>query len=66
MRVSAAYLERVGKDWQHAFAEAHGKPAPEITFANGWYRIENGRIASRYRRSQLEQMTKVLRKGFDD
>jgi hypothetical protein len=66
MRVTDAYRERVVKDWQRAFSEAHSKTAPEVTYANGWYRIGDGSRGSRYRRAKLEQMTKVLRKGFTD
>jgi len=66
MRVSAAYLERVAKDWQHAFEAAHGKPAPQIRWSRGWFRIGDGPLGTGYRRTKLEQMTKVLRKGFTD
>ena len=63
MRVSAAYLERVAKNWQDAFAKAHEKTAPPVTWERGWFTIGNER-RHKYRRAQLEQMTKVLRKGF--
>lgn len=63
MRVSAAYLERVAKDWQKAFQEAHDKPAPAVVWEKGWFRIENS-WRPRYRRATLEAMTKTLRKGF--
>ncbi len=65
MRVSAAYLERVGRDWQKAFRAAHGKTAPAIIYERGWFKIENS-AGTKYRRATIEQMTKVLRKGFDD
>lgn len=66
MRVSAAYLERVARDWQLAFVKAHGRSAPHIEWVRGWFRIGVGPYRQGYRRAQLEQMTKVLRKGFDD
>lgn len=65
MRVSAAYLERVARNWQAAFTEAHGKTAPPITWAKGWFTIKQT-TARKYRRTQIEAMTKVLRKGFKD
>jgi hypothetical protein len=64
-RFSAAYIERIAKDWQRAFAEAHGKTAPAVTWARGWFTINNER-SPKYRRRQLERMTEVLRIGFDD
>ena len=64
MRVSAARLEGVAKEWQAAFSEAHGKTAPSITLENGWFQIGDDR--PKYRRWQIERMTKVLRAGFDD
>jgi len=66
MRVSAAHLERVARDWQRAFEDAHGKTAPTVEWVRGWFRIGNGTIRKGYRRADLEQMTKVLRKGFKD
>jgi len=65
MRVSAGYLERVAKDWQNAYAKAHERTAPSVTWEKGWFTIGNER-RSKYRRAKLEQMTKVLRKGFTD
>jgi len=65
MRVTAAYLERVARDWQSAYAKAHERTAPPVTWVRGWFTIGNERRA-KYRRAQLEQMTKVLRKGFTD
>jgi hypothetical protein len=59
---SASYLERVARDWQKAFANAHGKPAPAVTWEKGWFKLDNP--PRRYRRAALEEMTKVLRKGF--
>ena len=56
--------ERIIKAWQAAFAEAHGKTPPIVTWANGWFRI--GDAGKRYRRAEIESMTKVLRKGFTD
>jgi hypothetical protein len=64
MRVSASYLERVARDWQHAFEAAHGKPAPSIIWQKGWFVIESTRW--RYRRAAIEEMTKTLRKGFTE
>lgn len=66
MRVTTAYLERVIRDWQQAFQKAHGKQAPIVRWSKGWFRIGDGPLGKGYRRTQLEQMTKVLRKGFDD
>lgn len=65
MRVTAGYLERVAKDWQQAFENAHGKPAPPITRKGGWFTIKQS-TEHKYRRAQIEQMTKVLRNGFKD
>lgn len=64
MRVTTAYLERVARDWQAAFASAHGKTAPAIRWSRGWFRIGDGPLGKGYRRTELEQMTKTLRKGF--
>lgn len=64
-RFSAAYLERVAKDWQAAYAKAHSRTAPSVTWENGWFTINNER-SPKYRRRQLERMTKVLGAGFDD
>ncbi|XUM19746.1 hypothetical protein ACRAVF_18955 [Bradyrhizobium oligotrophicum S58] len=64
-RFSASYLEQIAKKWQQAFAEAHGKTAPAVTWSDGWFTIENDR-RPKYRRKQLERMTEVLRAGFDD
>lgn len=67
MRVSAAYLERVARDWQQAFQQAHGKDAPAVVWEKGWFRINNeSGWHPRYRRATLEAMTKTLRKGFKD
>lgn len=63
MRATATdEAERIIKAWQAAFAEAHEKTPPPVTWANGWFRIEN--TGRRYRRVALEEMTKTLRKGF--
>lgn len=56
MRVTAAYLERVARDWQSAYAKAHDKMAPPVTWERGWFTISNER-RPKYRRAQLEQMT---------
>lgn len=66
MRVSASYLERVARDWQQAFQRAHGRSPPAVEWVRGWFRIGVGPFRQGYRRAQLEQMTKVLREGFDD
>lgn len=65
MKVTAAYLKRVAHDWQRAFEVAHMKPAPVIVWERGWFFIKN-EPKRRYRRAALEEMTKVLRKGFKD
>jgi hypothetical protein len=65
MRVSAAYLERVAREWQAAYVEAHDKSAPAIVWERGWFRIFNdSRWRPRYRRATIEAMTKTLRKSF--
>lgn len=67
MKVSAAYLERVARDWQQAFKEVHGKSAPGVYWENGWFRIENPTGWNpRYRRAKLEEMTSTLRKVLTD
>lgn len=66
MKVPASEIRRVAEEWQQAFRTAHGKPAPRIVWEVGWFRIYQGQRAARYRRTQIVQMTKVLRKGFDD
>lgn len=67
MRVPDVEIHRVADNWRQAFEAAHGKRAPSIVWAAGWFRIKQSQGWSpRYRRSQIEQMTKTLRKGFDD
>lgn len=66
MKVSAGYLERVARDWQKAFEAAHNKPAPPIVWERGWFRVDQGTYKPRYRRAKVEEMTKVLRRGFTD
>lgn len=62
MSLHASDLEQIARDWQRAFSEAHGKIAPPVVWEWGWFRIG----ANRYRRKKLQEMTEVLRKGFDD
>jgi hypothetical protein len=61
VRVSAAYLERVARDWQDAYCAAHQKPAPHIVWERGWFRIVDGGYRPKYRRAKLEQMTATLK-----
>lgn len=60
-----AKIERVAKDWQSAYAKAHERTAPPVTWEKGWFTIGNERYP-KYRHAQIEQMTKTLRKGFTD
>lgn len=67
MRVTTGYLEKVARDWQAAFEVAHGKTAPAVTWERGWFKIDHrAGYTRRYRRAALEEMTKVLRRGFND
>lgn len=60
MRFSAAYIERIAKEWQAAFAKAHQRTAPPVTWERGWFTIGD-ESRSKYRRWQIERMTKTLR-----
>jgi predicted TPR repeat methyltransferase len=61
MRVTASYLEKVGRDWQAAYAAANGKTAPAIRWSKGWFRVGDDPLGKGYRRAELEEMTKRLR-----
>lgn len=65
MRIADTEIHRVADAWRRAFEGAHGKKPPAIVWNRGWFRIRNTQEWSpRYRRSKIEDMTKVLRKGF--
>lgn len=67
MKTKDAEIHRVADNWRQAFESAHGKKPPSIVYNLGWYRIKQTQGWSpRYRRSKIEDMTKVLRKGFKD
>lgn len=57
MRMSAAYLERVIRDWQRAYINANGKDAPSVVWEKGWFKVGT----MRYRRKRLEEMTENLK-----
>lgn len=57
MRVTAAYLERVARDWQKAYRAANDKDPPPVIWEKGWFKV--GTI--RYRRQRLEEMTRNLK-----
>lgn len=60
MRVTAAYLERLMRDYQQAYAAANSKPCPRLRWEKGWFTIgESGR--TKYRRARLEEMLANLR-----
>lgn len=63
-RVHVAEIEQTAREWQRAFEAAHDKAAPPVYWERGWFRIDHGGWAPRYRRATLEAMTKTLRKGF--
>lgn len=65
-RFTAGYLERVGRDWQDAYAKVNGRKAPPIAWESGWFRIKYDGYQPRYRRAQLERMTRTLRDRIDD
>lgn len=61
MKVSAAYLERVAREYQAAYAAANEETAPAITWQRGWFIIGN-RPSFRYRRTAIEEMRDELRR----
>lgn len=57
---SSADAETLIAEYRSVFAEANEKPAPEITYKNGWFKI--GRIGFRYRRHGVEGLLDELRR----
>ena len=45
--------------WKRAYELANGKPAPEITYNHGWYRMVSASFTP-FRRWKLERMAEVL------
>jgi hypothetical protein len=57
MRVSAAYRERLIREWQEAYEVANDKTAPAVTIDRGWFLIGT----KRYGRARFEEMRNNLR-----
>ncbi len=49
--------------WKYAYRQAEKKSPPEISYANGWYRIEGDSFATR--RKRIEDMTLRFRRKAD-
>lgn len=63
MKVTAAYLERVAREYQAAYTAANGEPAPGIVWQRGWFVITRSIGSSRkYRRTEIEEMRDELRR----
>lgn len=59
----ASYFDSIGRDWQEAYCLANdGKPAPAIVWDRGWFLVDG----HRYRRFQIQRMTKALRASFSE
>lgn len=59
MKLSAAYIQRLIREYQQAFEAVHDKPAPTIAWENGWFRFFPNGI--RFRRPVFEEMRDRLR-----
>jgi hypothetical protein len=59
MKLSAAHIQRLIREYQQAFEAVHNKPAPTIAWENGWFRFFPNGI--RFRRSRFEEMRDRLR-----
>lgn len=61
MRVSAAYLERVAREYQAAYSAANEEPAPGLVWQRGWFVMRRSIGSSRkYRRAEIEEMRDEL------
>ncbi len=60
MRVTAAYLERLARDWQDAYQAINDQTAPAVVWEKGWFLI-SGASSTKYRRAKLEEMRDRLR-----
>jgi hypothetical protein len=60
MKVTAAYIEQLIRDYQSAYTDANEATAPAVTWSRGWFTI--GRPSARYRRKALEEMRDELRR----
>lgn len=63
MRVTAAYLERVAREYQAAYTAANEEAAPDLIWQRGWFVMTRGSGTSRkYRRAEIEEMRDELRR----
>jgi len=60
VRVTAAYIERLIRNYQKAYEAANNKPCPPLIWEDGWFSIGESR-RTKHRRAKLEEMLANLR-----